>query len=85
MKRTVFPLLASVIAVTALVGCADAPFRVEHGWNEERALAYTWLAPRPIEGEPAYCYRTLAVTDCYRRPQPREATRLVGYIGPEPF
>ena len=77
----------SIVALSALalVGCEDLPFRVEHGWTEERALRYTWLAPRSEVPEPAYCYRTLAQQDCYTRPQPRQATRLVGYIGPEPF
>jgi hypothetical protein len=69
----------------ALASCADAPFRVEYGWNEQRALSYTWLEPTPVIGEPAYCYRTLAEPDCYRRSQPREASRLVGHIGPEPY
>jgi hypothetical protein len=79
------------IAVISLVGvlvsgCAgDTPFRIEHGWTEERVLRDTWLAPRQVVGEQSYCYRTLAWSDCYKRPQPREATRLVGHIGPEPF
>jgi hypothetical protein len=68
-----------------LGGCEGTAFQVQYGWNEERALAYTWMTPRPITPEPAYCYRTLAEPDCFRRPQPRQATRLVGYIGPEPL
>jgi hypothetical protein len=76
-----------VLALTAfaLAGCEDAPFRLEYGWTEERALAYTWLTPRPEAVDPAYCYRTLAQPDCFSRPQPRQATRLVGFLGPEPY
>ena len=76
-----------VLALTALAlaGCEDAPFRLQNGWTEERVLSYTWLTPRSIPPEPAYCYKTLAQADCYTRPQPRYATRLEGYLGPQPF
>ena len=83
MRHTTLVLL--VLGATALGGCEGTPFQLEYGWNEQRALAYTWIPPRPEAGEPAYCYRTLAQPDCFRRPQPRQATRLVGYIGPEPL
>ena len=73
------------IVALGLAACEDAPFRLEYGWTEDRALAYTWIPPRAESPEPAYCYRTLAQTDCFRRPQPRQATRLVGFIGPEPL
>jgi hypothetical protein len=85
MRRTLLSSIAGVLAATTLAGCADSPFRLEHGWTEQRALRYTWLAPGPVEPTPAYCYRTLAQPDCYERPQPREATRLIGYLGPEPY
>ena len=78
-------ILSFALLALGLTACETAPIRAEFGWTEERVLAYTWFSPRPENPEPAYCYRTLALTDCYNRPQPREAVRLVGFIGPEPF
>ena len=42
--------------------------RVRAGWNEPSSRA---LVPR-------FCYRTLARVDCFDRPQPAQAGRLVG-------
>jgi hypothetical protein len=81
MRTTLIP----VALAASLMGCADTPFRLEQGWTEQRVLRYTWLTPQPFDAEPAYCYHTLAKPDCYSRPQPREAARMVGYIGPEPY
>ena len=78
-------ILSFALLALGLAACEDAPFRMEYGWTEERVLAYTWIPPRQENPEPAYCYRTLGVPDCYRRPQPRQAERLVGFIGPEPL
>jgi hypothetical protein len=79
-----------VVAATA-VGCSDKfdlfenKVQLQHGWTETRVLRASWLRPEPFDAEPAYCYRTIGKPDCYRRPQPTEAPRLVGHIGPEPF
>ena len=78
-------IVSLALIALGLVGCEELPFRLEYGWTEQRVLANGWIPPRPENPEPAYCYRTLAQADCYRRPLPREATRLVGFIGPEPF
>jgi hypothetical protein len=78
-------ILSLALLAVGLAACENAPFRMEYGWTEDRALAYTWIPPRQESPEPAYCYRTLALPDCYQRPQPRQATRLVGFIGPEPL
>jgi hypothetical protein len=36
------------------------------------------------EYEPVYCYQSLAAVSCYRKPQARDARRLVNYYGPAP-
>ncbi len=86
--------LAVMACALALAGC-EAPEQVLRagvnpvqdlfGWNEEKVARDTWLSPLPFVPPPSYCYRTLAQSDCYLRPQPGASERLVGYIGPPPY
>jgi hypothetical protein len=39
--------------------------------------------PRLAEA-PLYCYKTLAMSDCYDTPRTGEAYRLMNYYGPPP-
>ena len=39
--------------------------------------------PRLAEA-PLYCYKTLAMNDCYDTPRPGEAFRMMNYYGPPP-
>ena len=40
--------------------------------------------PPRIAELPLYCYKTLAMTDCYDTPRAGEAYRLMNYYGPPP-
>ncbi len=84
---------ALVCLALALAACADTeelrkglnPIQDAFGWNEEKLLRSSTLAPLPYTPEPRYCYRTLAHPDCYLRPQPHAEERLIGAIGPAPY
>ncbi len=92
MRHFVRCVALSGIAL-ALAGCDIGlplrtglnPVQEAFGWNAEKVMRDSWLAPLPYRPEPRYCYRTLAEADCFLRPQPHAAERLVGYVGPPPY
>jgi hypothetical protein len=64
------PILGKMILVAsllALAACAEP-------WPEQ----YTWPGGDPYVPELAYCYVTLANTNCYAEPQGGQAYRQVG-------
>lgn len=70
MSRSL-PAIAAAAAVVMplLSGCAPTETELLTAGFVER----DYFPPGP----PVYCYRTLAEVDCYRSPQPGEASRLV--------
>jgi hypothetical protein len=60
---------AALVALLSLPGCT--PFESEY---EKGVYDY----------EPLYCYQTLGGVDCHRKPNYRDAARLVNYYGPAP-
>lgn len=67
--------LAVVTAALSFGGCN--PFG-SFAPSETELLTAGYVEPDHLPpGPPAYCYRTLAEVDCYRRPQREEASRLV--------
>ncbi len=73
--RAVLGLAALSIALSAC-SALEGP----HPWpNERRLLAKDWVRPQVEPDQaPVYCYRTLAMVNCYHEPLPAsEAGRLV--------
>lgn len=73
--RSVLGLVALSIAVSAC-SVLEGP----HPWpNERRLLAKDWVRPQVEPDQaPVYCYRTLAMVNCYDKPlAASEAGRLV--------
>ena len=75
------PLLL-VSLIVALSGCDVWPRRAEFAAPADR-----WPVTLPWQEEadrteplikPDYCYRTLAIVDCYSTPQPERATGFTG-------
>ncbi len=74
--------LVLVFVIIALSGCDVWPRRAEFAAPADRwpvTLPWQEEADRtepPIK--PEYCYRTLAIVDCFSTPQPERATGLTG-------
>lgn len=70
-------IAALVVATAALWLGGCNPFEA-FAPSETELLTAGYVAPdRLPPGQPVYCYRTLAEADCYRRPQPEDASRLI--------
>lgn len=70
---------ASVLALTLPACNPLAPF----ARTETEILQAGLVGPdRFAPPESVFCYRTLAETDCFRRPRPEEAHRFVGAYRP---
>ncbi len=74
--------LVLVFVIIALSGCDVWPRRAEFAAPADRwpvTLPWQEEADRtepPIK--PEFCYRTLAIVDCFSTPQPERATGLTG-------
>jgi hypothetical protein len=74
--------LVLVSIIIALSGCDVWPRRAEFAAPADRwPITLPWLVEAdttepPIR--PDYCYRTLAVVDCYSTPQPERAADFTG-------
>jgi hypothetical protein len=71
------PILGKMILVApllALAACAEP-------WPEQ----YAWPGGDPYVPELAYCYVTLANTNCYAEPQAGQAYRQVGRAAIAPY
>jgi len=84
MKRLIFRALLPLITGATLLGGCTASYVAEKiqvdAWTEASMLRDGWLEVRNIRPQPIYCYRTLAAPECYRKIQPHEQNRLVGYF-----
>ena len=58
-----------VAGMLALAGCNGVTTRAD---------------PPSVAEAPLYCYKTLAMNDCYDTPRVGEAYRLMNYYGPPP-
>lgn len=74
-KEPAMPILAKsclakswiVLVALTLAACAEP-------WP----MQYSWPGEDPYEPELAFCYASLARTDCYAEPIPRQEYRQVG-------
>ena len=61
---------------------------MRHVWMMAAVLALAGCtrvdAPVTVAEAPLYCYKTLAMNDCYATPRPGEAYRFMGNYGPPP-
>lgn len=82
MRPIVLRLSACVALSCALVGCNVWQDRAEFAPPQSR---WPDTLPSPVAAEAPppptrarYCYRTLAVVDCFTTPQPERATGFTG-------
>ena len=84
MKRLILHALLPLVTAAALLGGCSILYVSERiksdAWTEESMLRDGWLEARNIRPQAIYCYRTLANPECYRKIQPGEQNRLVGYF-----
>lgn len=75
--KGVFPV-AALVFLSACENPYVAELKRDFGWTEARMTRDGWLPSRKIAPPDTWCYSSLAAIECYDRPLPTEARRLVG-------